>query len=70
MYLQNALSLARGQQAGSFECAPLSLAGLWHDQDRKRQALDVLEPVLGRFTEGFATPDLSKARSLLATLAS
>ena len=69
MHLQHALSAAREQKAGSFELrAATRLARLWRDQGKPRQARDALEPVLGQFTEGFATHDLTEARSLLDSL--
>jgi predicted ATPase/class 3 adenylate cyclase len=70
-YFIRALSIARTQQARSFELrAATRLARLWHDQGKGRQARDLLAPVLGSFAEGFATADLIEAKSLLATLAS
>jgi class 3 adenylate cyclase/predicted ATPase len=70
-YFTRALSIARTQQARSFELrAATRLARLWHDQGKGRQARDLLAPVLGSFAEGFATADLIEAKSLLAALAS
>jgi predicted ATPase len=46
-----------------------SLARLWRDQHRVKEARARLESVYGRFTEGFATADLREARSLLEQLA-
>jgi hypothetical protein len=37
-------------------------------QDRFDEALDVLAPVVGRFTEGFESSDLKAARELLDKL--
>jgi hypothetical protein len=45
------------------------LAHLWHDQDKVRQARELLVPVYGWFTEGFDTRDLKEAKALLDTLA-
>jgi predicted ATPase len=39
------------------------------DQGRVREAHDLLGPVYGWFTEGFATKDLLEAKSLLDELA-
>ena len=50
--------------------AATSLARLWRDQGRRAEARDLLAPVYGWFTEGFDTPDLREAKSLLAELAS
>lgn len=70
-YFTRALSIARTQQARSFELrAATRLARLWHDQGKGRQARDLLAPVLGSFAEGFTTADLTEAKSLLAALAS
>ena len=68
---ERALEIARAQQACSFELrAATSLARLWRDQGRRAEALNLLAPVYGWFTEGFDTPDLKEAKSLLAELAS
>lgn len=70
-YFIRALSIARTQQARSFELrAATWLARLWRDQGKGRQARELLAPVLGSFAEGSATADLIEAKSLLATLAS
>jgi predicted ATPase len=50
-------------------CAAMSMARLWRDQGKVRQARDVLAPVYGWFTEGFDTPDLKEAAALLTELA-
>ena len=68
---ERALEIARAQQACSFELrVATSLARLWRDQGRRAEALDLLAPVYSWFTEGFDTPDLKEAKSLLAELAS
>jgi class 3 adenylate cyclase/predicted ATPase len=67
---EQALSVARDQQAISFELrAAMSMARLWRDQGRRRQARDLLTAVRGRFTEGFETGDLRQAQTLLDGLA-
>jgi predicted ATPase len=38
------------------------------DQGRSADALALLQPVHGRFTEGFDTADLKAAKALLDTL--
>ena len=48
----------------------MSLARLWRDQGRTQQALELLAPVYGWFTEGFDTLDLKEAKALIDTLAS
>jgi predicted ATPase len=68
---ERGLEIARAQQARSFELrAATSLARLRRDQGRHGEALGLLAPVYGWFTEGFDTPDLKEARSLLEELAS
>jgi predicted ATPase len=39
------------------------------DQGRTREARELLAPVYGWFTEGFATKDLREAKALLDELA-
>ena len=61
---------ARAQQAKSWELrAAMSLARLWRDQGKVRQARELLAPVYGWFTEGFDTRDLKEAKALLEELA-
>ena len=68
-YFQRALRLARQQQAKSWELrAAMSLARLWRDQGKVRQARDLLASVYGWFTEGFDTRDLKEAKALLGEL--
>ena len=69
-YFDRALTVARQQQAKSWELrAAMSLARLWRDQGKVRQARDLLAPVYGWFTEGFDTRDLKEAKALLEELA-
>jgi predicted ATPase len=71
MYFDQALAVARAQQARSWELrAATSLARLWHDQGKHDEARDLLAPVYGWFTEGFDTRDVTEARALLNVLAS
>jgi class 3 adenylate cyclase/predicted ATPase len=66
----NALSIAREQGAKLWELrAAVSLARLRRDQGWRAEALDLLAPVYGWFTEGFDTTDLKEARALLEELA-
>jgi predicted ATPase len=65
-YFERALSVARQQQAKSWELrAAMSLARLWRDQGKERQARELLAPVYGWFMEGFDTRDLKEAKALL-----
>ena len=45
--------------------AATSLARLWQFHGKTQEARDLLAPVYGRFIEGFDTPDLINAKSLL-----
>jgi predicted ATPase len=66
---QQALAIARRQQAKSLELrAALSLSRLWQRQGKRAAAYDMLATVYGWFTEGFDTPDLQNAKTLLADL--
>ena len=65
-HFRQALDWARRQGALSWELrATTSLARLWRDQARSKEAYEILAPVYDRFTEGFATADLRVARSLI-----
>jgi hypothetical protein len=69
-YFDRALTLARQQQAKSWELrAAMSMARLWRDQGKRDEARDLLAPVYGWFTEGFDTLDLKEAKVLLDELA-
>src|SRR3984957_2253033 len=62
---ERGLAVAREQQAKSWELrAATSMARLWQDQGKRRQARDLLAPVYGWFTEGFDTLDLKGAKAL------
>jgi predicted ATPase len=70
-YFERALSVARHQQAKSWELrAAMSLARLLRDQGKVQQARELLAPTYGWFTEGFDTRDLKEAKALLEELAS
>jgi class 3 adenylate cyclase/predicted ATPase len=65
-----ALDLARSQQAKSLELRiATSLARLWQQQCKGREAYQLLAAVYNWFTEGFGTADLQEARALLEELA-
>ena len=69
-YFERALTVARQQQAKSWELrAAMSLARLWRDQGKVQQARELLAPVYGWFTEGFDTRDLKDAKALQEELA-
>ena len=64
-----ALSTAGEQEAKLWELrAAASLAQLRRDQGRHAEARELLAPIYGWFTEGFDTPDLKEAKTLLAEL--
>ena len=68
-HFRQALDWARRQIALSWELrAATSLARLLRDQDRSTEATALLKPVYDRFTEGFATADLTAAKALLDDL--
>ncbi len=67
--LQRALELARRQEARSIELrAATSMAALWQQQDRAGEARELLARVYGSFDEGFASPDLVRAKARLDAL--
>jgi predicted ATPase len=67
---REALALAQQQSAKLWELrTAMSLAQLWRDQGKRLEARDLLAPVYGWFTEGFATPVLQDAKALLEELA-
>jgi predicted ATPase len=47
----------------------MSLARLWWQQGKGTEARELLAPIYGWFTEGFATADLQEAKALLEALA-
>jgi predicted ATPase len=68
-WLQQALDVARRQQAKSLELrAAIGLSRLWQSQDKRQDAYDLLAPVYHWFTEGFDTADLQDANALLNEL--
>jgi predicted ATPase len=68
-YFERALTVARQQQAKSWELrAAMSMARLWLDQGKRDEARELLAQVYGWFTEGFDTLDLKEARALLEEL--
>jgi tetratricopeptide (TPR) repeat protein len=62
----HALAIASRQQAKSLELrAAMSLAGLWSQQGKAREARQILADTYGWFTEGFETADLQDAAAFL-----
>jgi len=65
-----ALEIASRQNAKSWELrTATSLARLRLGQGRRAEAVDLLAPIYDWFTEGFDTPDLKNAKTLLDDLA-
>jgi class 3 adenylate cyclase/predicted ATPase/energy-coupling factor transporter ATP-binding protein EcfA2 len=63
------LDVAREQQAKSWELrTSTSLARLWQQQGKRREARTMLAEIYGWFTEGFDTKDLQEAKALLDQL--
>ena len=66
---QQALAVARGQQAKSLGAAGRHEPGrLWQQQGKRDEACELLAPIYGWFTEGFDTADLQEAKALLEEL--
>jgi predicted ATPase len=64
--LQNAIEVARGQSARSWELrATTALSRLWLEQGKAAEARQALKAIYEWFSEGFETPDLLDARALL-----
>jgi predicted ATPase len=67
--LHKALDVARRQSAKAWELrVATSLARLWASRDKSHEAHQLLAGVYDWFTEGFDTPDLTEARTLLESL--
>lgn len=68
---RRAIEVARDHQAKSLELrAAVSLGRFWRDVGKRTEAQRLLAEVHAWFTEGFETPDLQDARSLLEELGS
>jgi class 3 adenylate cyclase/tetratricopeptide (TPR) repeat protein len=66
---RQAIDVAQRQSARMWELrAATGLAGLWLEQGKLSEARELLAPIYAWFTEGFDTPDLKGARTLLARL--
>jgi predicted ATPase len=67
---RHAIAVARRQSAKLWELRiAMSLARLRRDQGKRIEARDLLAPIYGWFTEGFDTPVLQDAKTLLDELA-
>jgi class 3 adenylate cyclase len=66
---RQAIHIAADQGAKMLELrASAALARLWARCSERKKALDVLTPIYDWFTQGFDTPDLHRARTLLGEL--
>jgi len=67
--LLRAIDIAQKQSAKSLELrAAMSLSQLWGNHGKRAKAKKLLEEVYNWFTEGFDTPDLIEAKTLLEEL--
>ena len=67
--IEKGIEVACRQSAKSWELrAATSLARLRRQQDRPQEAVALLAPILGWFTEGLDTADLKTAKALLDNL--
>ena len=68
-HFQRSIEIAKQQQSKAWELrATTSLARLYHKQKRHAEARDRLSVAHAKFTQGFETPDLRAAKSLLTEL--
>ena len=68
-HFRQALETAHQQEARMLELrATMSLARLWQSQGKNQAAREILAEVYSRFDEGFETPDLQAANTLLQSL--
>ncbi|SHG59980.1 Predicted ATPase [Bradyrhizobium erythrophlei] len=68
--LLRSLDISQSQSLLSFELrTAVDLARLWNRTGRRAKASSLLKSTYGKFTEGFATRDLSSASHLMAELA-
>ena len=64
-----ALHIAREQGARSWELrAATTLARLWCEKGKRKEARELLAPIYGWFVEGVDTADLKEAKLLLGYL--
>jgi predicted ATPase len=70
-HFRGAIQTARKQQSKAWELrATISLARLYQEAGRRHEAIEALRGAYECFTEGFSTPDLHEANSLLHELQS
>jgi len=63
--------VAREQQAKSWELrAAMSMARLWRDQGKRRQAHDLLAPTYGWFTQGLDRQQPTRLQAVYGGLSS
>jgi predicted ATPase len=68
-YFQRAIEIAEQQQSKAWELrGTTNLARLYQKQKRHAEARDRLSATYAKFTQGFETPDLQAANSLLGEL--
>ena len=66
---EKALDVARKHHAKSWQLrVAMSLAGLWQAQGKRSDARALLTPTFDWFSQGFATPDLVRAKVMLEDL--
>ena len=66
---RGAMEVARGQETLSWELrAALSLARIWVIERRRTEALALISPLFGRFTEGFSTADFRASKQIMDDL--
>jgi tetratricopeptide (TPR) repeat protein len=66
---KEAIAVSRRQSAKAWELrAAVNLGRLWCKQGKRIDAQNLLEPLYNWFTEGFNTPDLQRAKTLLDEL--
>jgi predicted ATPase len=67
--LVRSLEIAEHQQALSWQLrTACDLSRLWQERCRNNEALELLQSIYNKFTEGFGTPDLVQAEALLEDL--
>ncbi len=68
-WLNQSIKIAQHQQAKSWELrAVISMARLYQNQGRLKEARSLLAQIYDKFTEGFDTMDLREAKALLDSL--